>query len=69
LINTAISGHGLWLIYIPWHFPLHNDKYITGASLKAEEEFKKKYPALYSYLLQFKDKLLKRNKEETGTKV
>ncbi|MBX0313229.1 MAG: Eco57I restriction-modification methylase domain-containing protein, partial [Sulfurihydrogenibium sp.] len=19
---------GLWLIYIPWHFPLHNDKYI-----------------------------------------
>jgi len=57
---------GLWLIYIPWHFPLHNDKYITGASLKAEEEFKKKYPALYSYLLQFKDRLLKRNKEETG---
>jgi type II restriction/modification system DNA methylase subunit YeeA len=57
---------GLWLIYIPWHFPLHHDTSISGASLKAEEEFKKKYPALYSYLLQFKDRLLKRNKEETG---
>jgi hypothetical protein len=54
------------LIYIPWHFPLHHDTSISGASLKAEEEFKKKYPALYSYLLQFKDRLLKRNKEETG---
>jgi len=57
---------GLWLIYIPWHFPLHNNKSISGASLKAEEEFKKKYPALYSYLLQFKDSLLNRNKKETG---
>jgi type II restriction/modification system DNA methylase subunit YeeA len=57
---------GLWLIYIPWHFPLHNDKSISGASLKAEEEFKKKYPALYNYLLQFKESLLNRNKEETG---
>jgi len=56
----------LWMIYIPRHFPLHNDKSISGASLKAEEEFKRKYPALYSYLLHFKDRLLKRNKDETG---
>ena len=40
----------LWLIYIPWHFPLHNDPNIKGASVKAEEEFKKQYPAIYSYL-------------------
>jgi adenine-specific DNA-methyltransferase len=59
---------GKWIIYIPWHFPLHNDKSISGASLEAEQEFEKKYPALYSYLLQFKDRLLKRNKEETGIK-
>jgi adenine-specific DNA-methyltransferase len=57
---------GLWLIYIPWHFPLYHDTSISGASLKAEEEFKKKYLSLYSYLLQFKDRLLKRNKDETG---
>jgi type II restriction/modification system DNA methylase subunit YeeA len=56
----------LWLIYIPWHFPLHENKTISGASLKAEEEFKKKYPSLYKYLLKFKDGLSKRNKEETG---
>jgi hypothetical protein len=57
---------GLWVIYIPWHFPLHNDQLISGASLKAEEEFKKDYPSLYGYLLQFKDRLSKRNKDETG---
>jgi adenine-specific DNA-methyltransferase len=59
---------GKWIIYIPWHFPLHNDKSISGASLEAEQEFEKKYPVLYSYFLQFKDRLLKRNKEETGIK-
>ena len=57
---------GLWVIYIPWHFPLHNDKSISGASLKAEEEFKKQFPSLYNYLLQFKDGLSNRNKDETG---
>ncbi|WP_270777879.1 TaqI-like C-terminal specificity domain-containing protein [Holdemanella biformis] len=56
----------LWLIYIPWHFPLHNDPNIKGASVKAEEEFKKQYPAIYSYLEGHKEKLSKRNKAETG---
>lgn len=56
----------LWLIYIPWHFPLHNDPNIKGASVKAEEEFKKQYPAVYSYLEGHKEKLSKRNKAETG---
>jgi len=57
---------GLWVIYIPWHFPLHNDKSISGASLKAEEEFKKQFLSLYNYLLQFKEGLSNRNKDETG---
>jgi len=57
---------GLWIIYIPWHFPLHNDRSISGASLKAEKEFRNRYPALYNYLLQFKERLLNRNKDETG---
>lgn len=56
----------LWLIYIPWHFPLHNDPNIKGASVKAEEEFKKQYPAVYNYLEGHKEKLSKRNKAETG---
>ena len=37
----------LWLIYIPWHFPLQNDSSIKGASKDAEVEFKKQYPAIY----------------------
>ena len=56
----------LWLIFIPWHFPLHKDPTISGASVKAEKEFQKQYPAIYSHLLQYKDKLSKRNKAETG---
>ena len=56
----------LWLIYIPWHFPLQNDPTIKGASKKAELEFKKQYPAVYAYLETHKEKLSKRNKAETG---
>ncbi|HRC79150.1 MAG TPA: TaqI-like C-terminal specificity domain-containing protein, partial [Bacteroidales bacterium] len=57
---------GLWVIFIPWHFPLHNDASIQGASEKAENEFKKQYPSVYNHLLQYKESLSKRNKEETG---
>jgi len=57
---------GLWVIYIPWHFPIHNDKSISGASSKAEKEFKKKFTSLFNYLLKFKNALSNRNKEETG---
>jgi len=57
---------GLWLIYIPWHFPLRNDNSISGASLKAEREFQNQYSSLYNYLLQFKGGLSSRNKDETG---
>jgi len=57
---------GLWLLFIPWHFPLNRDMSIEGASLKAEKEFELLYPSLYNYLCRFKDDLTKRNKDETG---
>ncbi|MDY5330769.1 MAG: TaqI-like C-terminal specificity domain-containing protein [Anaerovibrio sp.] len=55
-----------WLLFIPWHFPLHFDNNISGASKKAEELFKEQYPAVYQHLLSFKPKLEKRNRAETG---
>ena len=56
----------LYLLFIPWHFPLHKDPNISGNSLIAEMEFEKQYPAIYNHLLSFKDGLSKRNKSETG---
>jgi len=55
-----------FLLFIPWHFPLHNDSSITGASQLAEEAFKKSYPGVYNYLFSYKEKLSSRNKSETG---
>ena len=56
----------IWIIFVPWHFPLHEDLSIQGASQKAEIEFKKQYPAVYKHLLQFKDSLSNRNITETN---
>ena len=56
----------MWLIYIPWHFPLQNDKTINGASKIAEEKFMNEYPAIYNHLLSKKEHLENRNKSETG---
>ena len=55
-----------YLIYIPWHFPLHLDNSISGSSKKAESKFKAQYPAIFNYLLSFKDQLASRNVTETG---
>ncbi|TAE23099.1 MAG: N-6 DNA methylase [Candidatus Kapaibacterium sp.] len=55
-----------YLLFIPWHFPLHKDSSITGASKEAEQEFEKQYPGVYRYLLGFKQQLEQRNKAETG---
>jgi len=55
-----------WLLFVPWHFPLHRDNTITGVSEKAEQEFLKQYPAVYKHLLQYKTELSNRNKAETG---
>lgn len=53
LKRWRVRPRGLWLIYIPWHFPLHEDQSITTASAKAEKEFKRLYPAIYTHLEQF----------------
>ena len=33
----------LWLIFVPWHFPLQDDESIKGVSDKAESLFQKQY--------------------------
>lgn len=58
----------LWLLFIPWHFPLHNDTSISGPSLVAEKAFKTEYPAVYSHLCSFKEQLSARNPDETGVR-
>lgn len=63
-----VDNQDLWLLYIPWHFPLHTDDSIKGASQKAEREFIRQYPAIYNHLLQFKSALKNRNKDETGVR-
>mgnify|MGYP002516093124 CR=1 FL=1 len=54
------------LLFMPWHFPLHNDSSLRGASEKAELSLKEEYPTIYQHLLVYKDALLLRNQEETG---
>lgn len=54
-----------YIVFVPWHFPLHDDESIVGASEKAEKEFSKKYRALYDYLKSHKEGLSQRNQEET----
>lgn len=54
------------MLFIPWHFPLHENRNIVGASLEAEKVFENQYPAIYNHLLKFKKELSNRNKAETG---
>lgn len=56
----------LYMLFIPWHFPLHNDTGITNASQIAEKKFKNEYPEIYSHLSEFKEALSSRNQTETG---
>ena len=56
----------MYILFIPWHFPLHNNPNITGASLEAEKAFENQYFAIYNHLLKFKKELSNRNKAETG---
>jgi hypothetical protein len=56
----------LWVIFIPWHFPLHENENINGASIIAEKEFESQYPILYNYFNSHKNELSNRNKAETG---
>jgi hypothetical protein len=56
----------LYTLFIPWHFPLHNDKNISNSSKQAEIAFKSQYPSIYNHLISYKEELLNRNKAETG---
>ncbi|QIX83791.1 class I SAM-dependent DNA methyltransferase [Chryseobacterium indologenes] len=56
----------LYLLFIPWHFPLHKDQSIKGASLEAEKAFKAQYSAVFNHLFKYKNELSNRNKAETG---
>ncbi len=56
----------LYLLFIPWHFPLHDNPSIKGVSLEAEKAFENQYNAIYNHLLKFKTELSNRNKAETG---
>ncbi len=56
----------LFVLFIPWHFPLQDDPTISGASKIAEKAFEKDYPAMYRHLKQFENNLSSRNKSETG---
>src|SRR5262249_17303850 len=39
------ESKNMWLVFVPWHFPFHDDTSITGPSPKAEREFARQYPA------------------------
>jgi hypothetical protein len=62
----TIKSNKLNLLFIPWHFPIHDDSSISGSSETAEIELKKSYLPVYEHLLQHKEKLSNRNKSETG---
>jgi methylase of polypeptide subunit release factors len=55
-----------FLIFIPWHFPLHLDNTISGNSKLAQKNLRKNYPSIYNHLLRYKANLSNRNKEETN---
>ena len=55
-----------YIIFVPWHFPLHESADIQGCSAEAEIAFQQQYPAVYRHLLSHKEKLSARNKAETG---
>ena len=57
---------GLWLAYVPWHFPAHLDSSIKGLNSKSEALFKEQYSSIYKHLLGHKAKLASRNESETG---
>ena len=57
-----------YLLFIPWHFPLHLEDEITGVSKKAEKALQEEYASLFYHLKKFKKELSERNKDETGTR-
>lgn len=58
----------IYILYLPWHFPLNDIDEKNDSQLleKAEEQFKIQFPAVYRHMLRFKKELSERNKAETG---
>lgn len=61
-----IEENDLKLLFVPWHYPLHADESVSGASELAENTFKSNYNNEYEHLKSFKTELSNRNKSETG---
>jgi hypothetical protein len=61
-----VGSQDLWLIFVPWHFPLQDESNSGGPSTQAEKEFKRRYPAIYRHLSAYKTELSLRNSAETG---
>ena len=57
-----------YLLFVPWHFPLHNDANVSGPSDNAEHLFKTEYVEVYNHLYSYKQKLSNRNAVETGVR-
>ena len=66
IVPWKVEAKDQYIIFVPWHFPLHLDSSIQGCSTEAEKAFSDQYPAIYSHLLNHKEKLSARNKAETG---
>ena len=64
--NWKTEVENQYIIFVPWHFPLHEKADIQGCSAEAEMAFQQQYPAVYRHLLSHKEKLSARNKAETG---
>jgi len=62
----VVNDADLWVIYLPWHFPLQDDNSIKSCSKKAEDLFKRQYPAIYNHLAKNKEALTSRDRAETG---
>ncbi|WP_343286662.1 TaqI-like C-terminal specificity domain-containing protein [Helicobacter sp. 11S02596-1] len=59
----AYEWGNIWLLFIPWHFP----NTLQPKSMEEnEKDFTRLYPQLYNHLLEHKNRLSKRNQDETG---
>ena len=50
-----IEANDLKLLFVPWHFPLHEDESVSGASELAEITFKNNFNSEYEHLQSFKN--------------
>ena len=61
-----VQSADIWLLYLPWHFPLHSDGTIRTSSAEAEKVFKAQFPIVHKHLKRFSKLLRKRDASEVG---